>query len=51
MQQAVSLMLTGIWMLVLINESERMAALPEAQSLAYIDGTIEPLPNGSDSGN
>ena len=29
MQQAVSLMLTGIWMLVLINESARMTALPE----------------------
>ena len=28
MQQAVSLMLTGIWMLVLINESARMTALP-----------------------
>ena len=45
MQQAVSLMLTGIWMLVLINESARMTALPEAKSPAYIDGKIESLPN------
>ena len=47
MQQAVSLMLTGIWMLVLINESERMTALPEA----YIDGKIESLPNDRDAEN
>ena len=32
MQQAVSLMLTGIWMLVLINESARMTALPFAEN-------------------
>ena len=44
MQQAVSLMLTGIWMLVLINESARMTALPETKSPAYIDGKIEPPP-------
>ena len=51
MQQAVSLMLTGIWMLVLINESARMTALPEAQSPAYIDGKIETLPNDRNSEN
>ena len=44
-------MLTGIWMLVLINESERMTALPEAQSPAYIDGKIESLPNDRDAEN
>lgn len=51
MQQAVSLMLTGIWMLVLINESARMTALPETKSPAYIDGKIEPPPSDSDSEN
>ena len=51
MQQTVSLMLTGIWMLVLINESARMTALPEAQSPAYIDGEIESLPNDRSSEN
>ena len=51
MQQAVSLMLTGIWMLVLINESARMTALPETTSPAYIDGKIEPPPSDSDSEN
>lgn len=45
MQQAVSLMLTGIWMLVLINESARMTALPDAKSPAYIDGKTESLPD------
>ena len=44
-------MLTGIWMLVLINESARMTALPETQSPAYIDGKIELLPNDRDSEN
>ena len=51
MQQAVSLMLTGIWMLVLINESERMTALPEAKFPAYIDGKVESLPNDRDAEN
>ena len=51
MQQAVSLMLTGRWMLVLINESVRMTALPETKSPAYIDGTIEPPSNDRDSEN
>ena len=51
MQQAVSLMLTGIWMLVLINESTRMTALPETKSPADIDGKIEPPPSDSDSEN
>ena len=51
MQQAVSLMLTGIWMLVLINESVRMTALPEAQSPAYIDGKIESPPDDRSTEN
>ena len=51
MQQAVSLMLTSIWMLVLINESERMTALPDTKSPAYIDGKIESLPNDRDAEN
>ena len=51
MQQAVSLMLTGIWMLVLINESARMTALPDAKSPDYIDGKIESLPDDRDAEN
>lgn len=51
MQQAVSLMLTGIWMLVLINENTRITALPETKSPAYIDGKIEPQPNGKSTEN
>ena len=51
MQQAVSLMLTGIWMLVLINESARMTVLPETKSPAYVDGKIESLPNDKSTEN
>ena len=51
MQQAVSLMLTGIWMLVLINESDRLAALPETKFPAYIDGKIESLPDDRSTEN
>lgn len=51
MQQAVSLMLTGIWMLVLINESARMTALPDAKPPVYIDGKIESLPDDRDAEN